>query len=300
MNGSVFGRKGVRTVIIPVIVFALLILIQIVYIILLLRHDLASNFTVAMLSGICALVFNTVLNILFIKYTAFINELYEREKENELKSNLEHLDKKYFDTMEKEISDSRQMKENILIKINALKHNLENGELNKNQGIVSEVEDDVAIVDKNRYCEEPVIDMVLTLKSRKAYSCDIPITIKAVVPSDIGISKLDLSSAISNMADNALEAAIVFQEAGNPSYVNISICRKGDYLVIRTENPTVSDGKISDIGEMHTTKNNNYGIHGLGLKILERIACRYNGELTVDIKDHMCVFNMLLDCSMRR
>jgi hypothetical protein len=37
-------------------------------------------------------------------------------------------------------------------------------------------------------------------------------------------------------------------------------------------------------------------MHGYGLKILQNLAARYGGELTVEIEDHKCVFVMMLNC----
>ena len=66
--------------------------------------------------------------------------------------------------------------------------------------------------------------------------------------------------------------------------------------MIRTENPTLFEGRTDDIDQLRTTKDNSYGMHGYGLKILQNLAARYGGELTVEIEDQKCVFVMMLNC----
>ncbi len=291
------NRKQVKNVVIPILLLALLPLMQLIYLTLIFRNDLAQDMTYAMMAGIGALVFNTAINILFIRFIASNDKLYEREKEEELKANLAHLDKRYFETMEQELSETDKIKKDILKRIGEIKANIESGKTGSNEELMNKIGTDVDKMTGMHFCEEATVDMVLTLKMRKAESLDIPMSVKAVVPGDVNISKLDLSSVVSNLADNAIESAATYKESGSDPYVNLNIAKKGELLVIRTENPTVSSEVVDDITKLSTTKDNPIGVHGYGLKILRNIARRYDGELTVDIRDHVSVFTMMLNCS---
>ncbi len=290
------NRRQVRNFVIPIVLLVLLPMMQLIYLTLVFRKDLSSDMDYAMLAGIGALMFNTAINILFIRFIASNDKIFEREKEEELKANLEHLDKRYFEAMEHELDDTRKVKQDILGNIEKIKANIESGEITENDKLISEIGTDVNRMTSSRFCEEPTVDMVLTLKKRKAESLSVPITVKAVVPSDVNISKLDLSSVVSNLADNAIESASQVTSEGIEPYVKINVALKGELLVVRTENSTSSDTTVNDIESLHTTKDNTYGIHGYGLKILQNIANRYGGELTVDIRDHVSVFTMMLNC----
>ena len=290
------NRRQVKNTIIPIALLVLLPMMQLIYLTLIFRKDLASDMDYAMLAGIGALMFNTAINVLFIRFIASNDKIYEREKEEELKANLEHLDKRYFEAMEHELDETRRVKQDILENIGKIRDNIESGRTSDNDRLISEIGTDVDRMTGSRFCEEPTVDMVLTLKKRKAESLSVPFTVKAVVPSDINISKLDLSSIVSNLADNAIESASQITDGSIGPYVKINIAVKGDLLVVRTENTTSSDDTVDDIDSLHTTKDNTYGIHGYGLKILQNIAGRYGGELTVDIRDHVSVFTMMLNC----
>ena len=299
MNKPYLRREGTRTLLIPILIFALFIMMQMIYVFLLLARSSEVSIMHSMAASIGALVFNTAVNILFIRYIYDSNRLYERQKEEELKANLEHLDKKYFEIMDKELAESREINAGLLKHIEEIRASIETGELNSKAVPVDKISESIEGLRSLRFCEDPTVDMVLTLKKNRADRESIPMNTKAVVPSDTGIAELDLSSAVSNLIDNAIEAALCVKEAGKDAYVNVNISMKGKMLIIRTENPTLSDVTVDSIEDLRTTKTDIPGSHGYGLKILQAIAGRYDGELTIDMKDHISVFTMMLNCRRR-
>lgn len=281
---------------IPIIIFVLLITMQTIYIALIVSPNLTEDIYYVTLSSLGAIVFSAAVDILFIRYISNSDRYFELEKEAELKANLVHLDKKYFEIMENELALSRELKKDILTHIEDIRNNIEAGVNKDNSKSINAINEDIECFHALHYCEEPTVDMVLTLKKNKADKEYVPMSIKAVVPSDVNISKLDLSSGVSNMIDNAIEASIQAREDGIEPFVNVDIALRGDFLVIRTENPTSFNGKINDIEDLKTTKKADSGIHGYGLKILQNICGRYEGELTVDISDHVSVFTIMMVC----
>ncbi len=276
----------------PILIFVFLILIQVIFVVSYINLDLTRNNDYLIFTCMGAMTFSAVIYVLFVRYIAVSDGVYEKEKEEELNANMKHLDEKYYAIVESELYESRKVRESLLEHINRLK---------EHRGSIEEIDEDIGKIRQLRYCENPTADMVLTLKKNRADKKNIPMSVKAVIPSDVNISKLDLSSAISNMVDNAIEAAILVKEStveiGLEPYVNVSIAIIGDFFVIRTENPTLSDKTIDDIDDLHTTKDNSVGVHGYGINILRSISERYEGELTVDIKDHVSVFTMMMNCS---
>ena len=281
-----------RKWLLPILIFVFLILIQVIFVVSYIKLDLTRNNDYLIFTCMGAMTFSAVIYVLFVRYIAVSDGVYEKEKEEELNANMKHLDEKYYAIVESELYESRKVRENLLEHINQLK---------EHHGSIEEIDEDLGKIRQLRYCEEPTANMVLTLKKNRAEKEYIPMSIKAVIPSDINISKLDLSSAISNMVDNAIEAAILVKEStvsiGLEPYVNVNVAIIGDFFVVRTENPTLSDKTIDDIDDLHTTKDSGYGVHGYGIKILHSISERYGGELTVDIKDHVSVITMMMNCN---
>ena len=288
-------RKPLRLIVIPGILLALLVLMQALYIVSFFDHSLFDNLDYAMLTSAGAMAFSTAIDILFIRYITDSESLFEKEKEEELKANLENLDKKYFELMDKELTESRDMKQRILQNVMSLRESIEMGQVVEDASIRN-IDEEVAQIRKMHFCEEPTADMVLTLKKNLADKESIPMTIRAAVPKDIAISRIDLSSVISNLIDNSIEAAVAVKQKGLRAYVDVVIAQRESFLVIRTENPTLFEGRTDDIDQLRTTKDNSYGMHGYGLKILQNLAARYGGELTVEIEDQKCVFVMMLNC----
>ncbi len=94
----------------------------------------------------------------------------------------------------------------------------------------------------------------------------------------------DMISMISNILDNAVEAAKHSQEKN----VNLSINRNGSFDILSCCNsydqkPTVSEGKLISTKRMP-------GIHGYGMKSIIKTAEKYGGEVEWNYNENDCLF----------
>ncbi len=118
----------------------------------------------------------------------------------------------------------------------------------------------------------PAIDAVLSLKAAECESAGIRLELSPEPISEIGIALTDLSSVLSNLFDNAIEAARDTED----SFIKARIFIYKQYLSITIEN-SCKNAPMSD-GEVLITSKEDPRLHGYGTRIVAEICNKYNGN----------------------
>lgn len=140
----------------------------------------------------------------------------------------------------------------------------------------------IAQIPRVSYCSNPLVNSVLSLKSRRAQELGIHMEIQ-VGHTDTGqLHNLELCSLLGNLLDNAIEACVPLTSTGEP-VILVNLHSQGHLLVLAVENPVASPPKSSATGEYSTTKADPER-HGLGLQSARRIAQRHDGCLLTELK----------------
>lgn len=136
-----------------------------------------------------------------------------------------------------------------------------------------------------------IADIVITKKAETAEALGVKLSVTGVM-GEVDISSTDMSSLMSNLLDNAIEAA-----AGcSGGFVRLKVKMQGDYICISTVNPAAQMPRMTG-GNFLTTKPDKTK-HGMGIKIIKDIVKRYNGEFDLDTEDgYVKVCVLLRPCS---
>jgi hypothetical protein len=126
-----------------------------------------------------------------------------------------------------------------------------------------------------------VADILLSGLMLRAKENSIDININAKLPDDLTINRADLCVLISNAFDNALEACSLIQTGEKSISVELSV--KGIYLYFALKNTIGNPPKYVNGKYLSSKPDKEY--HGLGLSSIERIAEKYDGNLTVEHND---------------
>ena len=137
------------------------------------------------------------------------------------------------------------------------------------------------------YLQNNIADIVITRKAELAGQKGIAFTAAGVM-GNVGISRTDISSLLSNLLDNALEAA----EKCENGYVSLKAKIQGEYVYISVCNSIARPPKIID-GELVTTKSDPQD-HGMGIKIIKNIVARYDGEFDFNAENGKMTVYVLL------
>ena len=101
-------------------------------------------------------------------------------------------------------------------------------------------------------------------------------------PQHTNIRSADLVAIIGNLLDNALEA--VEGTEGNLRFINLTIRRINEMLIIKLENGCKAEPTVAD-GDLQTSKTDKT-LHGWGLQSVRTVAERYDGTIETEYGNH--------------
>lgn len=199
--------------------------------------------------------------------------------------NIQHdLDYKYYKLALEESQKANKVKHDVLNQLQTIYSLFLSEDSNQKKAGVEMVDSLRTRLENIRetvYCENHIINIILTLKIKEALAAGIHPTVSVSIPEDIRIEKMDLCSVFGNLLDNAVEACAKVQGERN---LEIKAGIKLDYLIIKVTN-SFEEIKNDSSGELISLKEDT-GEHGLGLKIVSDIVKKYNGNFDYEYKEN--------------
>lgn len=179
-------------------------------------------------------------------------------------------------------------------KLSAIRHDISNhiqtayslfsnGETQRGIELINELRARYALVEQMVYCNNPVVNIILSNKKSESEEKNIETHIRVKEDLDnIPISDFDLSTVICNLLDNAIRGCIC-SEQSHPRLI-VEILQKNQYLVVRVLNSCKIGMNIESTDSIETTKSNTQ-THGLGMPIIAGIAKKYRGDFAVSAQN---------------
>ncbi|MGN0650977.1 MAG: sensor histidine kinase [Oscillospiraceae bacterium] len=219
-----------------------------------------------------ASVATLAMSIVVINFFAEICASYAREKQ------LHHLRSDYCsvkEQLEVQFQTSQRLRKvrhdikNHLLNLSAL---IDSGEYKQARELLREISDTADRLQPalSQSTGNSLIDAVITYKAAVSEIRKIPFEYSLESLPELRIELSDISSVISNLLDNALEAA----EYAKDPYVEIRVFMYKDYLTIIVKNSVHYVPEVKDC-QIPTTKKDKEN-HGLGMTIVKEI-CERNG-----------------------
>lgn len=158
-----------------------------------------------------------------------------------------------------------------------------NGETQRGFELIQELKARYALVDQMVYCNNPVINIILSNKKSEAEEKCIETHIKVKETLDnMPITDFDLSTVICNLLDNAIRGCVC-SEQSHPKLI-VELLQKNQYLVVRVLNSCKVSMNIESTDRIESTKTNSQA-HGLGMPIIAGIARKYRGDFIVSAQN---------------
>ena len=127
----------------------------------------------------------------------------------------------------------------------------------------------------------PVTDVVVSRKMRRAEKENIPFECNFMFPENLGISAFDLSILLNNGLDNALEAS----KGEKSPFISLDSYTRGNMFLIEIKNAFTGELIRDKTGMSLQTKKANTSMHGLGIKNMGNCAEKYYGTLRWEKRD---------------
>ncbi len=175
----------------------------------------------------------------------------------------------YYRTLEQNSEQIHKLRHDIANYISVVGLLVENNDDNKEENkelakrLVEEMNLSVSNIPNDNYCRNKIVNIILCQTAKKCTEAGIKYDFCANIPADIGIEEIDLCRALTNMIDNALNAA----KKCRSGWISIQLNIIDGYLYLKIQNSFV-ERKVT----MPVNPN-----HGYGKKILKDIAEKYNG-----------------------
>lgn len=141
-------------------------------------------------------------------------------------------------------------------------------------------------------CNNPMISSILNMEYSKARAKNIEFDTKIAVPDKVSILSTDLSSLLTNVIDNAIEAC-TYHKIENP-IVTIRIRQYEKFFLLEVSNPVSKELTLEDIKNNKTTKEDK-AVHGFGYKIIRGIVSKYQGTLNRTCENGLFTLKAMLN-----
>lgn len=153
---------------------------------------------------------------------------------------------------------------------------------------IKEISKPILELSKTAWTGIDVVDVVINSKLQKMNEAEIPSDINVEFPKGCNILPNDMCTILSNLLDNAIEAA---QKVKEGRYINLVIRRAQYFLFIRVSN---SCEKLEEFEIIPKTTKNNKVLHGWGLQSVNDVVEKYNGRMECINKGNEFVVNIML------
>ena len=114
------------------------------------------------------------------------------------------------------------------------------------------------------------VDAIINTKYNKARKKGINLTVNALLDENLVISDIDLVTILGNLLDNAIESS----ENESEPYIIVNMGIQKSFLIIKITN------KFSGVFTENTKKTDK-AFHGIGIKSVNRLTRKYEGEFTL-------------------
>ncbi|MDE7322417.1 MAG: GHKL domain-containing protein [Lachnospiraceae bacterium] len=138
------------------------------------------------------------------------------------------------------------------------------------------------------------VDALINFKYAVASEYGIKFRLKIFIPNELPIDICDIGVVLGNAIDNAIEA--VKECRSSDKVIEISMGVKKESWIIVIKNPCEHEVKRDRTGMLMSTKQDKQR-HGYGLKSIQKIADKYQGEAIAESRDG--IFSLIIVLNFR-
>jgi hypothetical protein len=146
-------------------------------------------------------------------------------------------------------------------------------------------------------CGNYMVDVIMNHEINAAREQGVRVKPDILVPHELPFCDEDLCSLLTNIMDNAIEAAVASKR--EPPQISLTIRPKQEYLFIHQENPVSADIPSDQRLSLRTTKKNGE-LHGYGTRIIRGIVDKYNGSIKYAMRDGLFITDVMLELKEKK
>ena len=140
-----------------------------------------------------------------------------------------------------------------------------------------------------KYCNNLIVNTILTNMMDKARSFDIEVHLDVIVPKIIPVDDYELTLVIANLFENAINCVKHFNKPKR--YIDVKIHCLKEHLLIQTKNEYEDKIQLDSLTGLPKSKK--LGNHGLGMQSILAFSEKINGNIGCYLDDgifHIMIF----------
>ncbi len=157
---------------------------------------------------------------------------------------------------------------------------------------LDQMEQDIKQYEAQNKTQNHILDIILTSKSLICQRHHIELTVVADGSAIDFMEAMDISSLFGNALDNAIEGVRKIENYSE-RLIHLTVVRQKAFVHIEVENRYVGDIKFRN-GLPVTTKKQDVGYHGFGVKSIRSTVDKYGGSSTLSAEDGWFRLNILI------
>lgn len=241
---------------------------------------------------VVAVIFMIVANISIGSFASYLLNQVFISRNMDFGKEISNMEYKYYEMSVENDKKIRAIKHDISNQIQTVYSLFKRGEEKKGFEIIDQLKERYSSVEQIVYCENPVVNIILSNKKREAEDNGIETHIRVKQSLEaVPVTDYDLSTVICNLVDNALEGCINSEQT-NPKLIVELLC-KNNYLVIRVLNSCRVSMNIEGTDKIETTKAKSQN-HGIGMSIIAGVAKKYKGDFLVSAQNGIFTSTVVL------
>lgn len=211
------------------------------------------------------------LLLLFFNYLKLSKQAFKENYHYQVKEQKQQLLKEHYKKIDGFHQEIQQLQHKMNIQLMTMQKQVERNEFPQMaMQLAGMIEENIS-VDYQWFTSHKEMNVLVGHKYRQAQAAGILFKGQINIPRSLTISEIDLISLVSNLLDNAIEACSYC--SSGEAWINFQMAAQKQCLVIRMENST------DNTHQSFTTRKPDKQQHGIGLKSVQRIVKKYNGEL---------------------
>lgn len=197
--------------------------------------------------------------------------------------------KEQYETINQIYTNNAELYHDLNNHLTVLYQLLDEGNVNEAKKYIKEISKPIMKLSKTIWTGIDVVDVIINSKLEIMKQMDIHAEINVEFPQNTNILPNDICTILSNLLDNAIEAAGELEYSGS---ISLIMRRINYFLLIKVSN-SCAENKEKFNKYPKTTKDNKQ-FHGWGLPSVMETIKKYNGTFKCENKDNQFIVNIML------
>lgn len=191
------------------------------------------------------------------------------------------------DALRESQSLTRQYRHDLRHHLQYLSACIHNEQYEQAQSYICDICNEIDAQKVQNYCENEAANLILSVFVGRARKNGIDMKIHGFLPSSIMIAEKDLCVLLSNALENALNACLLFAQAGKECTIDVQFYERLGKIFLQVTNPCDKGICFEDGIPV-----SNQPDHGIGVQSICAIVRRYDGLCTFTQRDGIFIFRL--------